>query len=97
MNSSVRAACVKSPETMTRSGRAFSSGADVESLATGGFQKRDAWDELAIHERIRQLPFPRRMLVHKPVIAAVNGIVGGASLESASLAAICLAAAAIAK
>ena len=66
---------------VTGAGRAFSSGADVESLATGGFQQPDRWSELAIHERIRLLPFPRRMLVHKPVIAAVNGVVGGASLD----------------
>jgi enoyl-CoA hydratase/carnithine racemase len=66
---------------VTGAGRGFSTGADVESLASGGFQKRDAWDELAMHERIRQLPFPRRLLVHKPVIAAVNGVVGGASLD----------------
>jgi enoyl-CoA hydratase/carnithine racemase len=66
---------------VTGAGRAFSSGADVESLATGGFGPRDRWDELAIHERIRVLPFPRRMMVHKPVIAAVNGVVAGASLD----------------
>jgi len=66
---------------VTGAGRAFSTGADVESLATGGFRQPDAWSELAIHERIRQLPFPRRLMVHKPVIAAVNGIVGGASLD----------------
>ena len=66
---------------VTGAGRAFSSGADVESLATGGFGPRDRWDELAIHERIRLLPFPRRLFVHKPVIAAVNGVVAGASLD----------------
>lgn len=66
---------------VTGAGRGFSSGADVESLASGGFAPPDRWSELAIHERIRLLPFPRRMLVHKPVIAAVNGVVGGASLD----------------
>ena len=66
---------------VTGAGRGFSSGADVESLAGGGFAQPDRWNELAIHERIRLLPFPRRMLVHKPVIAAVNGVVGGASLD----------------
>ena len=66
---------------VTGAGKAFSSGADVESLATGGFGPRDRWDELAIHERIRLLPFPRRLFVHKPVIAAVNGVVAGASLD----------------
>lgn len=66
---------------VTGAGRGFSSGADVESLAAGGFAQPDRWSELAIHERIRLLPFPRRMGVHKPVIAAVNGIVGGSSLD----------------
>ncbi len=66
---------------VTGAGRAFSSGADVESLAGGGFQRTDRWDELAIHERIKLLPYPRRLNVHKPVIAAVNGVVGGASLD----------------
>jgi enoyl-CoA hydratase/carnithine racemase len=66
---------------VTGAGRGFSTGADVESLATGGFGPRNRWDELAIHERIRILPFPRRMLVQKPVIAAVNGVVAGASLD----------------
>src|SRR2546430_17570347 len=54
-------------------GEAFSSGADVESLATGGFARTDRWRELAMIEGIRELPTPRRQLVHKPVIAAVNG------------------------
>jgi enoyl-CoA hydratase/carnithine racemase len=66
---------------ITGAGKAFSSGADVESLATGGFQQPDRWSELAIHERIRVLPFPRRLGVHKPVVAAVNGVVAGASLD----------------
>jgi enoyl-CoA hydratase/carnithine racemase len=66
---------------VTGAGRGFSTGADVESLATGGFQQPDRWNELAIHERIRQLPFPRRMLVHKPVITAVNGVAAGAALD----------------
>ncbi|MGH7820540.1 MAG: enoyl-CoA hydratase/isomerase family protein [Candidatus Binatia bacterium] len=66
---------------VTGAGRAFSSGADVESLATGGFGPRSRWDELSVHERTRVLPFPRRLFVHKPVIAAVNGVVAGASLD----------------
>ena len=66
---------------VTGAGRGFSSGADVESLATEGFAQPDRWSELAIHERIRLLPFPRRMGVHKPVIAAVNGVVAGSSLD----------------
>jgi len=67
---------------VTGAGRAFSSGADVESLDAGGLGGYpDHWSQLAIQERIRLMPYPRRMLVHKPVIAAVNGIVGGASLD----------------
>jgi enoyl-CoA hydratase/carnithine racemase len=78
--------CVKSdPEIwvaiVTGAGEAFSSGADVESLATGGFVKPDRWRELAMIEGIRELPTPRRQLVHKPVIAAVNGVVAGFSLD----------------
>src|SRR2546428_1468332 len=57
---------------VTGAGEAFSSGADVESLATGGFTRPDRWRELAMIEGIRELPTPRRQLVHKPVIAAVN-------------------------
>src|SRR5262245_13864462 len=53
---------------VTGAGRGFSTGADVESLASGGLEKYDAWNELAIHERIKILPFPRRLGVHKPVI-----------------------------
>jgi enoyl-CoA hydratase/carnithine racemase len=34
-----------------------------------------------VQERLRLLPFPRRMGVYKPVIAAVNGVVAGASLD----------------
>jgi enoyl-CoA hydratase/carnithine racemase len=66
---------------ITGAGEAFSSGADVESLATGGFTKPDRWRELAMIEGIRELPTPRRQLVHKPVIAAVNGVVAGFSLD----------------
>src|SRR2546422_5648825 len=58
---------------VTGAGEAFSSGADVESLATGGFTRPDRWRELAMIEGIRELPTPRRQLVHKPVIAAGNG------------------------
>ena len=66
---------------VTGAGEAFSSGADVESLATGGFARTDRWRELAMIEGIRELPTPRRQLVHKPVIAAVNGVVAGFSLD----------------
>src|SRR5215831_19164362 len=66
---------------VTGAGRAFSSGADVQSLDSGGFIKIDRWRELCMHEGIRALPTPRRMHVHKPVIAAVNGVVAGVSLD----------------
>ena len=66
---------------VTGAGDAFSSGADVESLATGGFVKPDRWRELAMIEGIVELPTPRRQRVHKPVIAAVNGVVAGFSLD----------------
>src|SRR2546428_12165826 len=66
---------------VTGAGEAFSSGADVESLAGGGFVKPDRWRDLAMIEGIRELPTPRRQLVHKPVIAAVNGGVAGLSLD----------------
>jgi enoyl-CoA hydratase/carnithine racemase len=66
---------------ITGAGRAFSSGADVESLARGGFPKPDRWRELAMHEGIALLPTPRRMRVHKPIIAAVNGVVAGVTLD----------------
>jgi enoyl-CoA hydratase/carnithine racemase len=66
---------------VTGEGRAFSSGADVEALATGGFVKPDRWRELAMHEGIALLPTPRRMRVHKPVIAAVNGVAAGVTLD----------------
>jgi enoyl-CoA hydratase/carnithine racemase len=66
---------------VTGAGEAFSSGADVDSLATGGFPKPDRWRELAMIEGIRELPTPRRQVVHKPVIAAVNGVVAGFSLD----------------
>jgi enoyl-CoA hydratase/carnithine racemase len=66
---------------ITGAGDAFSSGADVESLATGGFVRPDRWRELARIEGIVELPTPRRQRVHKPVIAAVNGVVAGVSLD----------------
>lgn len=66
---------------VTGEGRAFSSGADVESLDSGGFKKPDRWRELAMIETIRALPTPRRMGVMKPVIAAVNGMVNGVTLD----------------
>lgn len=66
---------------ITGAGDAFSSGADVEGLATGGFTRADRWAELALIEGIRDLPTPRRQRVHKPVIAAVNGVVAGFSLD----------------
>src|SRR5882724_8474701 len=69
---------------ITGAGTAFSSGADVESLASGGFVKPDRWRELAMIEGIVELPTPRRMRVHKPVIAAVNGVVAGFSLDLVS-------------
>src|SRR5213078_2917762 len=53
---------------------AIVTGAGVESLAIGGFTRPDRWRELAMIEGIRELPTPRRQLVHKPVIAAVNGV-----------------------
>ncbi len=66
---------------VTGAGDAFSSGADVESLATGGFTQPDRWTQLAMIDRIRLLPTPRRLNVHKPVIAAVNGVAAGVSLD----------------
>jgi enoyl-CoA hydratase/carnithine racemase len=69
---------------ITGAGAAFSSGADVEGLATKGFTKVDRWRELAMIEGIVDLPTPRRMRVHKPVIAAVNGVVAGFSLDLVS-------------
>jgi enoyl-CoA hydratase/carnithine racemase len=66
---------------VTGAGEAFSSGADVEALASDAFTKIDRWRELAMIEGIRELPTPRRQLVHKPVIAAVNGVVAGFSLD----------------
>lgn len=66
---------------ITGAGRAFSSGADVQSLDSGGFYRPDAWRKLCRHEGIRILPTPRRMNVHKPVIAAVNGVAAGVSLD----------------
>lgn len=66
---------------ITGAGDAFSSGADVEGLATGGFPKPDRWRELAMIETVVDLPTPRRQHVHKPVIAAVNGAAAGFSLD----------------
>jgi len=66
---------------ITGAGKAFSTGADVESLDARGFVKADRWRELSMQENIRTQPTPRRMQVHKPVIAAVNGLVGGVSLD----------------
>jgi enoyl-CoA hydratase/carnithine racemase len=69
---------------VTGAGAAFSSGADVESLATGGFTRPNRWTELARIEGIIDLPTPRRQRVYKPVIAAVNGVVAGVSLDLVS-------------
>ena len=69
---------------VTGAGDAFSSGADVESLASGGFTKPDRWRELSMIDGIIELPTPRRLRVHKPVIAAVNGVVAGFSLDLVS-------------
>lgn len=66
---------------ITGAGRAFSSGADVQALDAGGFTKIDRWRELCMHEGIRALPTPRRLGVHKPIIAAVNGVVAGVALD----------------
>ena len=55
---------------LTGAGKGFSTGADVEGLATGGFIKPDRWRELAMIEGIVDLPTPRRQRVFKPVIAA---------------------------
>jgi enoyl-CoA hydratase/carnithine racemase len=66
---------------VTGAGQAFSSGADVDALASGEFEKPDRWTDLAMIERIRTAPTPRRLHVHKPVIAAVNGVAAGVSLD----------------
>lgn len=66
---------------ITGAGKGFSSGADVDSLAGGRFDRPDRWQELALIENIVNLPTPRRQRVHKPVIAAVNGVVAGFSLD----------------
>src|SRR5207247_9768065 len=68
---------------VTGAGRAFSSGADVEALATGGFVKPDRWRELAMHEGVALLPTPRRMRVQKPVTAALNGVAAGVTTDPA--------------
>jgi enoyl-CoA hydratase/carnithine racemase len=69
---------------ITGAGDAFSSGADVEALASGGFTRPDRWRELSMIDGIVELPTPRRLRVHKPVIAAVNGVVAGFSLDLVS-------------
>ena len=66
---------------VTGAGAAFCSGADVNSLAGKGFTRRDRWEELVLIENINNLPTPRRQRVHKPVIAAVNGVCAGFSLD----------------
>jgi enoyl-CoA hydratase/carnithine racemase len=66
---------------LTGAGKGFSTGADVEGLATGGFRREDRWRELALIEGIVELPTPRRQRVFKPVIAAVNGACAGFSLD----------------
>ncbi len=69
---------------LTGAGGAFSSGADVESLANDGFNRPDAWRKLALIESIVELPTPRRLRVHKPVITAVNGVTAGFALDLVS-------------
>jgi enoyl-CoA hydratase/carnithine racemase len=66
---------------LTGAGKGFSTGADVEGLATGGFTRPDRWRELALIEGIVDLPTPRRQRVFKPVITAVNGACAGFSLD----------------
>jgi enoyl-CoA hydratase/carnithine racemase len=66
---------------VTGEGRAFSSGADVETLDTVGFKKINRWHQLAMIETVHALPTPRRMNVMKPVIAAVNGLANGVTLD----------------
>jgi enoyl-CoA hydratase/carnithine racemase len=66
---------------VTGEGRAFSSGADVETLDGPGFPKINRWHKLAMIETVHALPTPRRMGVMKPVIAAVNGLVNGVTLD----------------
>jgi enoyl-CoA hydratase/carnithine racemase len=66
---------------VTGAGDTFSAGADVDTLDKKGFVKPDRWRELCMQENLRTQPTPRRMHVHKPVIAAVNGLVGGVSLD----------------
>ncbi len=66
---------------ITGAGKAFSTGADVDGLASGSFTRPDRWRELALIEGIVDLPTPRRQRVFKPVIAAVNGAVAGFSLD----------------
>jgi len=66
---------------LTGAGKGFSTGADVEGLATKGFTRVDRWRELALIEGIVELPTPRRQRVFKPVITAVNGACAGFSLD----------------
>jgi enoyl-CoA hydratase/carnithine racemase len=66
---------------LTGAGKGFSTGADVEGLATNAFTRPDRWRELALIDTITELPTPRRQRVFKPVIAAVNGAVAGFSLD----------------
>src|SRR5262249_3391351 len=66
---------------ITGAGKAFSTGADVEGLASAGFHRENRWREVAMIEGIVELPTPRRQRVFKPVIAAVNGAVVGFSLD----------------
>jgi enoyl-CoA hydratase/carnithine racemase len=66
---------------LTGAGEAFSSGADVEGLASGAFPRATRWHQLAMIEEIVDLPTPRRQRVFKPVIAAVNGAVAGFALD----------------
>lgn len=66
---------------ITGAGKAFCSGADVDSLSGKKFHRRDRWDELVLIDNINNLPTPRRQRVHKPVISAVNGVCAGFSLD----------------
>jgi enoyl-CoA hydratase/carnithine racemase len=66
---------------LTGAGKAFQTGADVEGLADKGFVRVGPWRELARIEGIREQPTPRRQLVYKPVITAVNGVCNGFGLD----------------